>query len=114
LEQLIKAGHDPIVLHVARPSPAPAVLVIDDEPEVRHRFSRVLEAGGFRSVEAASAEDAWSLLQHGLIPAGVLLDLRMPGMGGLGFLCQLRVDARFGAVPVTIVTASSTERPRSP
>jgi CheY-like chemotaxis protein len=89
---------------VARFSTAPVVLVVDDEPEVRHLFSRVLESGGFTSVEAASAEEAWSLLQRGLIPAGVLLDLRMPGMGGLGFLFQLRVDARFGALPVTVVT----------
>jgi CheY-like chemotaxis protein len=98
------AGSGPIILGVARLSAAPVVLVVDDEPEVRHLFSQVLESGGFTSVEAASAEDAWSLLQRGLVPAGVLLDLRMPGMGGLGFLFQLRVDARFGAVPVTVVT----------
>jgi CheY-like chemotaxis protein len=82
----------------------PVVLVVDDERPVRRLFSRMLEAGGFRSVEAATAEAAWALLEEGLAPAAVLLDLRMPGIGGLGFLLQLRADPRYAWLPVTIVT----------
>jgi CheY-like chemotaxis protein len=87
--------------------PAGAVLVVDDEPEVRRLISEVLKAAGFRSVEAATAEQAWSLLENGLIPSAVLLDLRMPGIGGLGFLLQIRADPRYAWLPVTIVTGES-------
>lgn len=87
--------------------PAPVILVIDDEAEVRHLFSEILEASGFGAAQAPTAEEAWVLLERGLVPSGVLLDLRMPGMGGLGFLLQLRADARFALLPVSIVTGES-------
>jgi CheY-like chemotaxis protein len=82
----------------------PVVLLVDDERHVRLLFSRMLQAGGFRTVEAPTAEAAWRLLDQGLKPAAMLLDLRMPGIGGLGFLLQLRADPRFAWLPVTIVT----------
>jgi CheY-like chemotaxis protein len=82
----------------------PLILVVDDERQVRHLFTRMLEAGGFSTVEAPTAEDAWTLLDQGLTPAAVLLDLRMPGVGGLGLLLQLRADPRYAWLPVTIVT----------
>lgn len=94
----------PIVLFVGRLAPGPIVLVVDDEPDIRHLFSRVLEGGGFTCVEAATAEEAGSLLEQGLAPGAILLDLWMPGMGGLGLLRHVRADARFAHLPVTIVT----------
>jgi len=86
---------------------AAVVLLVDDEPEVRELFMQVLEADGIRSVQAPTAEHAWALLESGLMPSAVLLDLQMPGMGGLGFLLQLRADPRYSALPVTIVTGDS-------
>lgn len=83
------------------------MLVVDDEPEVRHLFSTVLESAGFGCAEAPTAEQAWRLLEQGLLPAGILLDLRMPGIGGLAFLQRLRADARYAALPVSIVTGES-------
>ena len=85
----------------------PVVLVVDDEMEVRRLFSEVLEAAGFSSVASPTAEDAWTLLEHGLAPSAVLLDLRMPGVGGLGFLLKLRADPRYSMLPVTVVTGES-------
>ena len=68
---------------------------------------QVLNADGIRSVQAPTAEHAWALLESGLVPSAVLLDLQMPGMGGLGFLLQLRADPRYSALPVTIVTGDT-------
>lgn len=92
---------------MAKPPPSPLILVVDDEPELRRMFTRVLEIGGFRSLEAHTAEDAWLLLDCGMAPAGVLLDLLMPGMGGLRFLHQLRADTRYSDLPVAVVTGAS-------
>lgn len=92
---------------MVRSASPPVVLVVDDEPEVRHLFSDVLESAGFECAEAPTAEQAWRLLEQGLLPAGILLDLRMPGIGGLAFLQQLRADARYAALPVSIVTGES-------
>jgi len=92
---------------VNRSDSPPVVLLVDDEPEVRDLFMQVLNADGIRSVQASTAEHAWALLESGLLPSAVLLDLQMPGMGGLGFLLQLRADRRYAGLPVTVVTGDS-------
>jgi CheY-like chemotaxis protein len=85
---------------------APAlILVVDDQPDVRHVFTTALASGGFRAVSAESAEHAWALMQAGLTPDAVLLDLWMPGLGGLGLLLQLRANPLYRSLPTTIVTA---------
>jgi CheY-like chemotaxis protein len=85
----------------------PIVLVIDDEPAIRDLFARVLAYGGLFPVLADTAETALLLIQRGLVPQAILLDLKMPGMGGLGFLLELRSDPRFAAIPVAIVTGAT-------
>jgi len=42
-------------------------------------------------------------------PAVVLLDIKMPRMGGLEVLTQLRADLRFRRVPVVILSSSREE-----
>lgn len=80
------------------------VLVIDDEDGVRSFFVRALELGGYLPVAAPSAEAALRMMNQGLKPDAVLLDLAMPGMGGLGFLLQLGADPVRRHIPVAIVT----------
>lgn len=82
----------------------PTVLLVDDEPGIRQFFAKTLELGGYASVEAPTGEAALRLLEDGLHPDAVLLDLTMPGMGGLGFLLRLRSDPRCHDIPVAIVT----------
>ena len=41
------------------------------------------------------------------MPDAVLLDLRMPGMGGLGFLLSLRAHPDRQGIPVAVVTADT-------
>jgi CheY-like chemotaxis protein len=86
---------------------AATVLVIDDEPSVRDFFARALEGAGLTAVRAASSEAALHLLEEGLRPDAVLLDVDMPGMGGLGFLLRLQASPRYARLPVGIVTAHS-------
>lgn len=90
---------------------AATVLVIDDEPSVRTFFARALEISGLVAVQAASSEAALSLLDEGLRPDAVLLDINMPGMGGLGFLLRLRATPRYARLPVAIVTAQTSMLP---
>ena len=82
----------------------PVVLVIDDEPSICDLFARALASSGLFPVVAHNAEAGLRLLEHGLIPDAILLDLRMPGMGGLAFLLQLRSSPRQGDIPVAVVT----------
>ena len=82
----------------------PTVLIIEDEEGVRTFFMKALELGGYMPVAAPSAEEALRMMNQGLRPDAVLLDLAMPGMGGLGFLLQLGADPVRRRIPVAIVT----------
>src|SRR4051812_40697959 len=84
----------------------PIVLVIDDEPCICDLFARALSTSGFFTVTANTAEAALRLIERGLNPDAILLDLVMPGMGGLGFLLQIRSHPRRSHIPVAIVTGN--------
>lgn len=81
---------------------ASRILIVDDEPNLRLVFRTALESSGFQVEEANDGLAA--LLRLQTFPADVvLLDLQMPGVGGMDVLHRLR-DAG-DDVPVVIVTA---------
>ncbi|MBE9580705.1 MAG: sigma-54-dependent Fis family transcriptional regulator, partial [Proteobacteria bacterium] len=64
------------------------VLVIDDESNLRHMLTAVLEKAGYAVVGAANGMDALPLLESRGFDV-VLCDLRMPKMDGIGFLKEI-------------------------
>jgi CheY-like chemotaxis protein len=82
------------------------ILVIDDERLLRAPVASVLRHAGYEVDCAGSGEEALQLLESAR-PDLILLDLMMPGMGGLGFLRRLRADERWAAVPVIVLSAGS-------
>lgn len=85
------------------------ILVIEDDPDVRDSLREGLELAGVRVLLARDGAEGLSHLQEGPRPAAILLDLRMPRLGGEGFLRALRADARFDHVPVVTMTAGREE-----
>ena len=78
-----------------------SVLVVDDEPAVRTMLCRVLMQHGYAVTEAASAEQALSLLETS--PADlVITDLNMPGSSGLGLAQNLL--SQDPSRPVMVIT----------
>ena len=73
--------------------PPPCVLVVDDQPFVRDVLARAQRGMGLEALPAASGEEALELcgLDAGRVGL-VLLDLRMPGKGGLAALAELRQE----------------------
>lgn len=84
-----------------------AILIVDDDSDVRSALAELLEEEGF-SVEAArNGREALIRLRTGKIhPALILLDLMMPGMDGWDFRSEQMRDPRLASVPVVIVSAS--------
>lgn len=70
------------------------VLVVEDEHELRELIARWLETRGYQVVEAADGHDAVELLEAGLEPDVILLDLTMPRMNGREFLEWLRAQPK--------------------
>jgi two-component system, NtrC family, nitrogen regulation response regulator NtrX len=67
----------------------PAILVVDDEPNIRRALRMVLEPEGYALLEAESAERALELLAAEPVDLGVF-DIRLPGMDGLTLLSRAR------------------------
>ena len=79
---------------VMKPSPHEGtnflnLLLVDDERAVREACRDVAEGLGFKAFTAASAEEAYRLLDSQNIDV-VLLDLRLPGANGIDALLELR------------------------
>jgi CheY-like chemotaxis protein len=80
------------------------VLVIDDEPSVRHIVRFSLEAHGHEVITAEDGQRgvAMARRQH---PDVIVLDLMMPVMDGHMVLDALRSDASTEHVPTVVLTA---------
>ncbi len=81
------------------------VLVVDDEPLVRHMTARLVRDGGYEVLEAANGLDALDLLRHGVNADLVLSDVTMPHMDGAALARVLRRD--FPKLPVVLVSGYS-------
>jgi DNA-binding response OmpR family regulator len=84
------------------------VLVVDDEPIVRDVVVRYLERDGYRTLEAATGDEARRLLEL-QPPSLVVLDVMLPGIGGLELCRWIRSRSQ---VPIVMLTALGEEADR--
>lgn len=91
-----------------REHPRLRVLTVDDEEVARYLVRQCLPAPAFDVIEAATGDDGISRALADL-PDVVLLDLAMPGMGGVETLQRLKSDARTAPIPIVIVTSSALD-----
>jgi DNA-binding response OmpR family regulator len=85
------------------------ILVIEDDSAIRRAVVDALESEGYRAVEAADGEAGLLAPANGDCDL-VLLDLVLPGTGGLEVLAELRETQP--ALPVIILTAKGDESDR--
>ena len=90
------------------PGPAPTMLVIDDEPQIRRVVRHALEADHARVLEAASGREGLDLAAAER-PALIVLDLGLPDMPGAEVCRDIR---GWSAVPIVVLSArhSDTEK----
>ncbi|WP_242342324.1 response regulator [Anaeromyxobacter terrae] len=94
-----------------RLDPRASVLVVEDEHELRELIARWLEGKGYHVVEAADGRDAVDLLEAGLEPDVILLDLTMPRMDGRAFLDWLRSKPKHQGRRVIVASAYLEDEP---
>jgi len=81
------------------------ILVVDDEPQIRRVMRMALSSQGFEVIEARSGEEGLEKFREHL-PDLVLLDLNMPGIGGLETCRSIRIGSE---VPIIVLTVRSKE-----
>ncbi|MBX5492302.1 MAG: response regulator [Chloroflexi bacterium] len=91
----------------AAPGPQPTILVVDDEPGVRHLICRALQLAGFQTQQAADGSEALQYIQRMAATRqwvrAVVLDLALPQLDGLAVLRYLR--SRNPDLPVIAISA---------
>jgi DNA-binding response OmpR family regulator len=84
------------------------VLVVEDEPDIRHLIAHHLGREGFRCREVATGAEALRAVRTS-IPDLIVLDLMLPEMDGLEVCRRLRGDVGTAAIPIIMLTAKSDE-----
>ena len=81
------------------------ILIVDDEMDLATSCQRLLDSQGYSTSVANTAEEALAAI-HQDEPHLVLTDLKMPGMGGMELLKQVKED--HPEIQVVMMTAYST------
>lgn len=81
------------------------ILVVDDDTDIRDLLADVLTDEGYGVTCAQQGLEALTLLQQGLRPCVILLDLMMPVMNGWQFRAQQQQDPSLAAIPVVVLSA---------
>jgi len=83
------------------------ILLVDDDPSVFTTLGDFLQFEGYEVICAPSGEDALIKLRVHQ-PDLIILDMGMPGMGGVGFLDRITNPDGSTIVPVLVLTARAT------
>jgi CheY-like chemotaxis protein len=88
-------------------APEHAVLVVDDDADIRSVVSELLTDEGYRVKTAVNGKDALATLASWR-PDVILLDLMMPIMDGWTFLTNRQSNCSLSRIPVIVMSASHT------
>lgn len=99
-------------------APAGNILIVEDDPDTREMLTAWLATEGFHAVAAEDGLEALHLLRtvrHRApdVPCLVLLDLKMPRLGGNEFRRAQLGDPVVAAVPVAVMSGASDAQERA-
>jgi two-component system, response regulator len=97
------------------------ILLVEDNPHDAEMTTLALEQNkllnriywlrdGLEALEYIACKGSYAQRDPNLLPKLILLDLKMPKVGGLDVLRELKSNDRTRAIPVVIMTSSNEER----
>ena len=82
------------------------IMVVDDDTDLLATLGDFLRFEGYEVETVASGEEGIAKLKEtGIVPDLIILDISMPGMGGIGFLKEMGALERVAKTPVLVFTA---------
>lgn len=87
--------------------PKQQILLIEDDSNIMDVMKLSLELEGFKVFEAKNGREGLDLLNDGLRPNLIILDLMMPVMNGWEFLEAIRPDKKLSEIPIVVASAFS-------
>jgi two-component system chemotaxis sensor kinase CheA len=95
----------------AEDKPGAAILLVEDSALVRAMEKRIIEDAGYEVVTAVDGLDGLEKLGSRAF-AGVVSDIQMPHLDGLGLTARIRKEPRYRDLPIILVSALDSEEDR--
>ncbi|MFQ3535525.1 MAG: response regulator [Aggregatilineales bacterium] len=83
----------------------PTALVVEDDRDIRLLFSEALQSSGFSVITASTVAEAIALLAD-YTPNIAFIDMNLPEQLGTELVRYVRLQARFNAMKLVVVTAN--------
>ena len=80
------------------------VLLVEDDPPTRDMMARILEREGWKVRTASNGQHAIGILEQ-VLPASVILDLKMPIMNGFQFIDHVQTRENWRRLPIFVFTS---------
>ncbi len=80
------------------------VLAVEDNIDMRELIRLALRKSNYQVKTAGSAREAFEILNAGLIPHIILLDMNLSDMNGSEFMIKLKMTAEFQNIKVILVS----------
>jgi two-component system chemotaxis sensor kinase CheA len=88
----------------------PVILLAEDSDFFRTQERRIIEAEGYKVIDAPDGEAAWELLQSNAdLVRMVITDVEMPRLTGLQLVERMRAEPRFAHIPVIALSSLAGE-----
>lgn len=87
------------------------IIVVEDDVDIRDCLLGILTDAGYEVVAAGHGVEALALLERGMRPCLMVVDLLMPVMDGVELIERMRSDVRFESIPVVVLSAASAIAP---
>lgn len=87
----------------------PLAWIVDDDDEMSHAITLMLELLDFGAEVYQDARSAAQALLHGSRPAVIILDINMPEVSGIDFLEFMRQRRDLKSIPVVMLSSETTD-----
>ena len=81
------------------------ILVVEDDPDTRASLYQLLTQAGFSVLTADNGQQALDLLDRGIRPNLIMVDLMLPRVTGFDLITHLRTDPELRIIPTVVITA---------
>jgi CheY-like chemotaxis protein len=85
------------------------ILIVEDDRDTLAALFTVLLQGGYSPLTAENGQQAIDLLDRGLRPSCIVLDLMMSKVSGYALIDYLRADMELRTIPTLVITALAKE-----
>jgi DNA-binding response OmpR family regulator len=85
-------------------------MAVDDDADILKLVSTTLSISGFAVITAVSGQECLALLEKGVKPALILLDIMMPGIDGFEVCRKIRAQEKYRSMKIVMLTARTQNR----